>query len=138
MYITELFDQPSIKWKWDYKSVSEAEATFVVGDIQYRFYAYTSSGAPTSWDVEFRVEGGDNVSNRFGITGTGNAAIVMSTVVAILKEFLQIYKNKVTKLTFSAKERSRIDLYARMVRRLLPTWTSSKQGIHDFTLTAPT
>jgi hypothetical protein len=61
----------------------------------------------------------------------------MSTVVDIMRAFLEKYKDKINVLTFSAKEDSRQDLYARMVRRLLPTWTMKQSGEH-FVLAAPT
>lgn len=138
MKIYELFDPEKVSWKWDYNSDREAEATFVVGEIQYKFYAYQELGNEQSgsWEVEFKVVEGGDPSNRFGVTGTGNAAQVMSTVVAILREFLQKYKGKINQLTFSAKETSRRDLYARMVRRLLPTW-NFEHFQSEFSLTAP-
>lgn len=134
MKIYELFNDEKVSWKWDYNSATEAEATFVIGEVQYKFYAYTSE--PGLWDVEFKIIEGGPQNNRFGITGTGNAAQVMSTVVSILKEFLQKYQGKINQLVFSAKEQSRRDLYARMVRRLLPTW-GFEQYKSEFSLTAP-
>jgi hypothetical protein len=134
--LTELFDNDKVSWNWDYNSSTEAEATFVVGDIQYRFYAFAGRDTPGRWEVEFKIVAGAEPTNRFGITGTGNAATVMSTVVAILTAFLKMHKDKVSQLVFSAKEHSRRDLYSRMVRRLLPTWNFQKSAA-DFTLTAP-
>jgi hypothetical protein len=60
----------------------------------------------------------------------------MSTVVDIMRAFLDKYKDKIQVLEFSAKEDSRQGLYARMVKRLLPNWTmTQKDGF--FTLFAP-
>jgi hypothetical protein len=134
MKITELFTGGK-KWNWDYNSSTEAEATFVVGEIQYKFYAYTSEQG--IWDVEFKVVEGGNPRNRFGITGTGNAAIVMSTVTDIMREFLEMHKGDITTLTFTADEKSRQALYAKMAKRLLPNWSLTKNH-KQFILTAPT
>ena len=133
MRINELFTGGN-KWQWDYNSPTEAEATFVVGEIQYKFYAYTSEQGV--WDVEFKVMEGGNPRNRFGITGTGNAALVMSTVTDIMREFLEMHKGDITTLTFSADESSRQALYARMVKRLLPSWILTQKH-KQFVLTAP-
>jgi 8-oxo-dGTP pyrophosphatase MutT (NUDIX family) len=73
---------------------------------------------------------------KFGLTGTGNSAEVMSTVVDIMRAFLEKYQDKIQVLTFSAKEDSRQGLYARMVKRLLPNWTMTQKD-EFFTLVAP-
>lgn len=134
MKITELFTGAK-KWNWDYNSSTEAEATFVIGEIQYKFYAYSSEQG--IWEVEFKVVEGGNPRNRFGITGTGSAAIVMSTVTDILRDFLTMYKGTIKSLSFSADERSRQTLYAKMTKRLLPDWQLTKNH-KQFILTSPT
>lgn len=133
MILQELF-APGKPWKWDYNSDTEAEATFVIGDIQYKFYAF--SLYPGIWEVEFKIVEGGDPQNRFGITGTGNAAIVMSTVTDIMRAFLDKYRDKITQLEFSAEESSRKALYAKMASRLLPSWTLSRIG-RTFVLSAP-
>ena len=85
----------------------------------------------------FKVVEGGNPRNRFGITGTGSAAIVMSTVTDILRDFLTMYKGTIKSLSFSADERSRQTLYAKMTKRLLPDWQLTKNH-KQFILTSPT
>jgi hypothetical protein len=141
MRLDELFKNASTNWKWGFRGSEEVEADFVVGEIQYKFYAYANVHKdPTAWEVEFKViEDGtpaNRSGNRYGITGTGNSAQVMSTVVDITKNFLFQYKHRITKLIFTAKEGSRRDLYARMVKRLLPDWDLKTEG-GNFYLTAP-
>ena len=133
--LTELF-APGKPWKWDYNSDTEAEATFVIGDIQYRFYAFRNPGSKNIWEVEFRIVEGGDPENRYGLTGTGNSVQVMSTVTDILRAFLAKYQNKIAVLVFSAEESSRQALYARMAKKLLPDW---KFGLlrGEFALTAP-
>ena len=133
--LTELF-APGKPWKWDYNSDTEAEATFVIGDIQYRFYAFRNPGSKNIWEVEFRIVEGGDPENRYGLTGSGNSVQVMSTVTDILRAFLAKYQNKIAVLVFSAEESSRQALYARMAKKLLPDWKFGLlQG--EFALTAP-
>ena len=133
MLIRELFE-PGKQWEWSFRGSEEAVAVFRVGEIPYMFHAYGTDGV---WEVEFKRHGSKlDRANKFGLTGTGNSAEVMGTVVDIMREFLSKYKDKIETLTFSAKEDSRQGLYAKMVKRLLPTWTMTQSG-EDFVLAAP-
>jgi hypothetical protein len=132
--LDELF-QPGKDWKWSFQGSEEAVAVFHVGKVPYMFHAY---GADGQWEVEFKRHGNKlDRSQKFGLTGTGNSAEVMSTVVDIMRAFLDKYKDKIEVLIFSAKEDSRQGLYARMVKRLLPDWIM-KQDKGEFILVAPT
>ena len=131
--LDELF-QPGKKWQWEFKGSEEAIATFHVGGVPYLFHAY---GADGQWEVEFKRDGKKlDRTQKFGLTGTGNSAEVMSTVVDIMREFLDKYKDKIEVLIFSAKEDSRQGLYAKMVKRLLPDWIM-RQDKEEFILIAP-
>lgn len=136
MRLQELFKQTDTPWRWTFRGSEEADATFTVGDVQYTFYAYTDIKNKGVWEVEFRAVEGVDPDKRYGLTGTGNSAQVMSTVVTILAAFLTEYKGKISVLIFTAKEHSRRDLYAKMVQRLLPQWEFSLDR-DKFTLTAP-
>lgn len=134
--ITELFE-PGKDYKWSFTGSEEAVAVFHIGEIPFQFHAYTYPEANGTWDVEFKnAERGRTRYGKFGLTGTGNSAEVMSTVTDIMREFLQRYQGKVTALTFTADEQSRQSLYARMAKRLLPTWQLT-QTDKQFILTAP-
>lgn len=136
MKITELFE-PSKDWQWTYTSATEAEAEFRVGSIPYQFTAFTNPDNIGVWEVEFKNnQRGPEKKTKFGLTGTGNAAEVMAVVVDIMREFLQRYQGSITSLSFSADEDSRQSLYARMVKRLLPSWNLTQQN-KSFTITAP-
>jgi hypothetical protein len=132
-FITELFE-PGKTWQWSFTGSEEAVAVFHVGEVPYMFHAYGSDG---EWEAEFKRHGSklDRIQ-KFGLTGTGNSAEVMSTVVDIMRAFLEKYRDKIQVLTFSAKEDSRQGLYARMVKRLLPNWTMTQKD-EFFTLIAP-
>ena len=134
--LSELF-KPGKKWQWGFTGSEEAIAVFHVGEVPYQFHAYTYPGANGVWEVEFKnAERGLSRTTKFGLTGTGNSAEVMSTVADIMRGFLQRYQGKVTALMFTADEDSRQALYARMTKRLLPNWTLS-QTDKQFVLTAP-
>lgn len=144
-FITELFQPGKSNWEWQFKGSEEAIANFTVGDREYQWSAYSHvrSKNPTKWEVQFRMLRQDTDPEKldmFGTTGTGNAADVMSTSVDITRSFLQEYGDKVLELTFSAKENSRIALYAKMIKRLLPDWDLYKRMTNDgleFHLTNP-
>jgi ribosomal protein S18 acetylase RimI-like enzyme len=131
--LDELF-QPGKDWQWSFTGSEEAVAVFHVGELPYMFHAYGTDGV---WEVEFKRHGSKlDRSQKFGLTGTGNSAEVMSTIVDIMRAFLAKYKDKIEVLRFSAKEGSRQGLYAKMVKRLLPDWEMKQDG-EEFILIAP-
>jgi hypothetical protein len=135
-FLSELF-QSGKDWKWSFTGSQEAVAVFHVGDIPYQFYAYKPDEDFPSWDVEFRnASRNTDRSTKFGLTGTGNSAEVMSTIADIMRGFLKQYQGKIHELTFTASEPSRQALYARMIKRLLPSWELVQDGT-NFKLVAP-
>ena len=134
--LTELFE-PGKDWKWSFTGKEEAVAVFHVGSVPYVFTAYTRGDTPDVWEAEFKnAERGGTKTSKFGLTGTGNSAEVMSTIADIMRAFLEKYKDTIRILVFSAKETSRQALYARMAKRLMPDWRLTQVG-GDFILTAP-
>ena len=126
-FVTELFKPGKSNWKWKFRGSEEAIAGFVAGDRNYVWQAFTSPGNPTKWEIQFRlirdIDKDPEDLDLFGTTGTGNSAEVMSTAVDITRAFLKDYGlDRVEELTFNAKEDSRIGLYAKMIKRLLPGW----------------
>jgi hypothetical protein len=145
--IAELFSGGK-QWKTTFSGSEEYTAEFRAGEIDYTFHAYKPrvDKEPEFWDVEFKVtntprsrdreiDGAEQYNKKFGITGTGNSAEVMSTVVDIMRSFLREH-NDISKITFSAKEDSRQKLYKAMISRLLPGWRVS-QDAAEYTLTKP-
>jgi hypothetical protein len=130
-FITEVFQSGKTNWKWLRRTSDEAIANFVVGGRTYQWFArsYFNAGNPQKWEIQFRLirePSDDENLDLFGFTGTGNSAEVMSTAVDITRAFLQEYGlDKVEEITFNAKQdsrNSRISLYAKMIKRLLPDW----------------
>ena len=131
--MNELFQAGKQNWNWEFTGYDEATANFTVGDLPYKFYAFTTPEADGEWEVEFSIDtkkiprdSRNKIKSTYGITGTGNAAIVMSTVTDILRDFLTQYKRAVQKISFTAAEPSRQALYKRMLQRLLPNWQVSE------------
>lgn len=137
--ISELFQPGKKNWSWGFRGSEEASAEFNIGGIDYRFYAYTHPSSPGVWEIEFKVANAGRHSTKFGLTGTGNAAEVMSTVTDIMREFLQ--QHTIESLVFTAAEPSRQALYKRMIARLLPTWgihtSDAGNGEKMFVVTSP-
>lgn len=139
-FIAELF-QSGKDYKWEFRGSEEVFARFTVGDIEYLWAARVEDMRnPQTWTISFSRSGQVQQDKMFGLTGTGNSAEVMSTVIDITRQFLQEYGDKVLELRFSSKEESRTKLYVRMVKRLLPDWnlhTRNVRGDTDFYLTNP-
>lgn len=123
-FLTELF-QPKKHWEWVFHTGDEAEAEFEVDGVPYEFYA---SGLDGSWEVEFKSQDGKDFDTRYGLTGTGNSAQVMSVIVDIMRDFLSRYQTNIVTLKFSALEESRRKLYIKMAKRLLPDWDLRQKG----------
>lgn len=141
MRITELFgakDTVNYSVDWADHHPDHIVADFKVGDKNYRFNALQDSDeAPGDWEVEFEsLDALPAGVSPYGITGSGRSAEVFSTVVNIVKNFIRKRNKSIRRLTFVAKEGSRQDLYARMVKRLLPDWTFEQDG-PNFVLTRP-
>lgn len=138
--ITELF-QRGKSWQWEFRGSEEAFASFKVGEVDYLWTASVMNKRdPTQWTLTFRQRNQDDMDKMFGLTGTGNSSEVISTVVDITREFLTQYGDKVLEIKFSSAGDSRTSLYAKMVKRLLPTWEMSKRQAgseFDFLLINP-
>ena len=141
MRVNELFGKldTTKTWEWEYFDDNNVGANLTVGEISYKFSAFQDADeAPGNWEVEF-ITTSDKVPagrSQFGITGTGRSSEVFSTVVDILRDFVNKKKRKIRSITFAAKEGSRQDLYARMAKRLLPSWEFEQNG-PNFVLTRP-
>jgi len=133
--INELFRSPS-NWEWGNTGPSRAVADFTVGEIPYKFSATLENTEDKSWTILFRTVSAKSLSKEYGISGTGNASVVFSTVLDIMKSFLDTYKGMVDKLIFSADEPSRQKLYQHMIERLLPDAQVERKG-YDFIVTLP-
>lgn len=124
MLLNELFDQP-YKWEWRENNDEVVKAVFYTDDntLYYFVAALMDNDIPT-WDVEFaRMEEGKyNQINRYDITKTGDQYKILSTIIDITKQFIK--EHNVSCMYLSAAEPSRMKLYKKMVKTLLPTWST--------------
>ena len=145
-FIAELFRLGNQNWKWNRQSQDEAVANFTVGKRNYVWQAFNHhlDDKPETWEIQFRLIRDlfdPEKLSLFGTTGTGNSAEVMSIVVDIMREFLQVYGDNVQKIVFDSIENSLISLYRKMIQRLLPNWNAEEDYNLDsglrFSLTRP-
>lgn len=125
-FVTEVFQPGKQNWKWRRRTQDHVTAYFTVGDREYVWDAFSNRANPYKWEIQFRLVRNANDPDSldlFGQTNTGNSTEVLSTAVDITRAFLQEYGiENVEEITFNAKEDSRIGLYAKMIKRLLPDW----------------
>lgn len=116
---------------WRGEGGHEFGSTFKVGDQHYEFWAHHphhSWGNHKDWDIQFANKT-HNPSGDVGVTGTGHAHKVFSHVVDSLHKFLHYVKPD--KISFSAKEKSRVKLYNHLIPHLATKGyqlTSKPQG----------
>jgi hypothetical protein len=120
--LTELFDKP-YPYTLDIRS-NEATAQISLPDETDLTVSFLKG--KNKWDMAFDRDG------SFDAEDQGDQYKVMATVVAVFKEFVE--KVKPPKITFDADKdstNSRVDVYAKMLRRYAP-----KMG-YDFTAKNP-
>lgn len=129
--IDELFDTPAV-WGWQRKTNDLCTAIFNVDNHSYKFTA--EEYYPGSWSIGFAKT--DAGRYEYGVTNTGNAALVMSTIVDIMKDFFHQYSPR--QISFTADEPSRQKLYLRMITNMLPSWiVDQKADGKTFKMSAP-
>ena len=128
-YITEVLDRP-LKWKEFIKKPAASgypgtrEASFDVGEYGYNIRVLIPKNPPNQMKtigVEFTLGSEGGVSKGQGqkhdILKTGNAGAVFATVIDYIKYVVK--DEKVERILFSGKERSRRSLYNAMLRRMM-------------------
>lgn len=115
-FITELFDpKTSFPLTWDEQFASQGEAHADAYDADGRTISISFSPA-SSGDIEV-TEVSFTRGGSYDLTGKGDAARVMSTVINAISIYLQKYKPPY--LVFSAKSTGgRASAYAAMIKRL--------------------
>lgn len=85
---------------------------FTVGDGNFTVQANNRFG-PSYWEFSFVRDG------NFELTRTGNAQVVMSTVMDILRSFIREFSPRFIEVGALKTEGSRIPLYRRLMRLLV-------------------
>lgn len=113
MKLFELFSSPT-KWEWTDVSMSDIKiAEFTVGNFTYIVY-FTYDDYNNIWTVEFGQKGVEHP--EYGVTGTGNATSIFSTVIDIMRVFRKRHPG--FPVGFTAEEPSRKKLYSRLIKNL--------------------
>lgn len=112
-----------------------AEAKFTIGSVPYAMTFIPEDGLSGRWVVRlvndqkrskwFPSKDDVDSQDAFGVTGSGNASLVMATAKSIIEAFKRRKPDAV--LVFTAAEPSRQKLYDRMVKRYAPN-TNTTQG----------
>ena len=110
MILRELFDKPA---KW-------IEVDNDMG-FAYQFQTKDGKGYEVTLDVDddfvYEVIFADEAGN-IDLTGAGNAAEVLGTVIAILRAHVKEHNMPDLSFSAEAKEPSRVKLYTRLVNKL--------------------
>lgn len=120
MILFELFEKIA-PFRWVYQTEEAYSAIFKINNNRYDVhFSKDSSGGDEWWEVEFGVDlPTDAPMPRYGITKTGNAFVVFSTVATIIEDF--IGKVSPQQIIFTAKEASRVKLYDALIPRIQKT-----------------
>ena len=110
--ITELFDKTA-EWKWVIQDNGRWQANFQIGDIRY--YVYCNGAYNCSISFDAHVPG---MAMTAGITGTGNAYEVFSTVMKIIVDFVKERNPESFAFESTKHNPSRVKLYRRMCNSL--------------------
>jgi hypothetical protein len=124
--INELFTNGTVPWQWSRKE-DTGDNKFAYFEVEGEAYKFSSYFLNKDLYIDFSAYAR---ANRFGITGTGNAAVVMATVVNILMDLLK-KRDDIHSISFSAASASRQSLYTRMIKRIFPSWILTKSASGD-------
>ena len=119
-FLNEIFQKPypfkryaspnNVQYEFNTSDNRRVTVVFRLDDYKFDFI---SKNSIEGWELFFDVNG------MMHITGGGDSFMVLSTVVEIAKDF--IIKNKPQLLVFTAdkNDKSRVDLYSSMVKKLI-------------------
>jgi len=131
---TEMFDS-SMPIRWTKKTSADWEGDF---QINGKHYLIKMMNEPhMGWEVKFELLQDGKYTQD--ITGTGDAVVVLSTVVKAIHYWIAQVKPHAFAL--SAREPSRAKLYARMLKSLPRKWHVENMGgvffVRDSTVAEP-
>ena len=120
MKLYEIFDKIApYKKTWESDDILDYE--FIINNTKFETSFYKPE-PNDPWNITFsdldaEIQNAQNdEESGMGMTNKGNAFQVMSTVIAIIKEFLKL--KKPTEIVFSSSNDSRTKLYLRLTKLL--------------------
>lgn len=127
MKLNELFDKV-VDVQWGSTGDWGGSARFNIGGVDYGFEVQ-SQGDPndmmqSAWKVSFftRVDNAPSWVN----TNTGNQFAVYSTVISLMKQFME--KEGYLPFVMDTADAGRNSLYQRMLRKFVPGWRVENTG----------
>lgn len=125
MRLMELFDQPR-EYKWTTQQPRDRfVATFMVGDVLYRFSAHwfpyeneETGDELSGYEIAFCASDGKKC--RTDNTGTGNELAVYSTVVSLIREVVNM--GRASRIAYDAADIKRKKIYPALIKKALPGW----------------
>lgn len=113
-------------------NVGSKSANFNAGPVHVVIDMYSKPwGLGYTWDIAFSTEDPENFAGTHtDLTGSGHEFEIFSGVVSIIKGWLSD-NDAPDRISFTAKEASRVALYQRMVDRLAPSLGYRLVGAED-------
>lgn len=119
-WLNELFSQAypfnrysnsnNVQYEFSTAEGKRVTVVFVISNFNFNFI---SKKTVKGWELFFDVDG------QMHVTGKGETFMVFATVVEIVKDFIEKNKPQVLVFTADKGDRSRVDLYATMVKKLV-------------------
>lgn len=125
MLLTEIFDR-GVEYKWTRQTKRGVVATFTVNGVDYEFSAFNFDFMPDGeWEVQFVVadDYDDYDFNDIKRTNKFNTSIVLSTVLSILRDFVNNSHYVVNSIWFIPNDKKLLSLYTRMLKSMAGGWT---------------
>ena len=117
-YLEEAFDSKPVKWK----KVKTGNYYFTIDEAVYDV-EFTNDHNVI--EVVFSIDLGPQTNKLYNMTGTGNQFKVLSTVMDIIRSYIDENKDLFTAekegvITFTSKGTGRTNVYTRLVKKYLP------------------
>lgn len=135
--LSEAFDNPyEFKWvsmingfwkaTFRAKGNKEYNVTFYKEYDEDNYVRHDGSSVPEVWEVSFHTF--NSVDREFGVMGgREDATKIFATVIAVIRAFVEKVQPECFMFNSKSDEVSRNSLYARMDRRLSPSFTNYKK-----------
>jgi len=111
--LDELFSSKA-DWKIIRHNSNQYQYEFDINDITYEVDMMKMQH--NIWGVSFNIKG----DHQFKMTGTGNASLVLSTVMDIMQTFIKANDPNGVRFEASMSEPSRVSLYRRLSKSMAP------------------
>jgi len=113
MKLYELFDR-TVPWQWSSKSDQRWEATFPIHDGETVVEILDIGGL---WEFSWEYRGPGEEEGTVAATGKGAEFEIISTVINILKQFMQEVQPETIVLSALKREPTRVKMFDRLWNR---------------------